>query len=95
MTTCALAVSPSLTAVAAESGVVNLYRNSAAATPNAQRSPWKALLNLTTAVETAVFNHDSSILLLASRFNKNAVRLVSVDFHVRLSRYDIFLFFPS
>lgn len=80
MTTCALAVSPAITAVASESGVVNLYQNSAAATPNSQRAPWKALLNLTTAVETAVFNHDSSILLLASRFNKNAVRLVRLIF---------------
>ena len=45
---------------------------------SAQPKPTKALFNLTTPVETLAFNHDGQLLFMASRFNKNAVRMVKM-----------------
>eukprot|EP00879_Flechtneria_rotunda_P019216 GHRR01020177.1.p1 GENE.GHRR01020177.1~~GHRR01020177.1.p1 ORF type:complete len:484 (+),score=161.27 GHRR01020177.1:607-2058(+) len=38
--------------------------------------PLKALMNLTTTIDTLAFNHDSQLLLLGSRLKKDSLRLV-------------------
>lgn len=38
--------------------------------------PLKALMNLTTTIDTLSFNHDSQMLLMGSRMKKEALRLV-------------------
>lgn len=59
-------------------GIVNLY-DSATALPEsgAERKAIKAIGNLTTSVTSMRFNHDSQILALASRTNKDQMKLVS------------------
>lgn len=39
-------------------------------------TPLKALMNLTTTIDTLSFNHDSQLLLMGSRMKKEALRLV-------------------
>lgn len=69
-------------------GVVNVYDAAAcSASPAAeddplglgvsQPAPLRELLNLTTAITTMAFNHDSQILLAASNKKKDALRMVS------------------
>jgi U3 small nucleolar RNA-associated protein 18 len=61
-------------AVASESGVVNIYHG--ATDENRGAAPLKCLMNLTTPVETLQFNHDGQLLAMASRWSKNALRIV-------------------
>ncbi len=75
-------------AVASESGVVNLYRGLTGGSAGgggrgggggggvAPAAPLKSLMNLTTPVETLRFNHDGQLLAMASRWAKNALRVV-------------------
>ncbi|ORY75998.1 WD40-repeat-containing domain protein [Leucosporidium creatinivorum] len=65
------------TAVASSTGIVNLY-DSASTVPDSgeERKAFKAIGNLTTAVTSMRFNHDSQILALASRTNKDQLKLV-------------------
>ena len=81
--TCALATDGTNLACASEAGVVNLYSLGLGGFPGPPTStsppkPWKALLNLTTPVETLTFSHDGSMLAMASRWTKNAARVVHV-----------------
>jgi U3 small nucleolar RNA-associated protein 18 len=76
--TSAVAVSDHFTAVGAESGVVNVYRkndgwNGDFSTP---RQPMKAIMNITTACDMLQFNHDGQILAMASRRNRDTLKLV-------------------
>jgi len=88
--TCGLAMAPTgQLAVAAESGVVNMYsvggggliedslaHKEAAGGP--ARVPWKRAMNLTTGCEALKFSHDGQVLAMASRFGKNALRMMHV-----------------
>ncbi|EWM21880.1 u3 small nucleolar rna-associated protein 18 [Nannochloropsis gaditana] len=89
--TSALAASAGMLAVGAESGVVNLYEEEAvlggAAGPEhgptswhstAALAPCKALTHLMTAVDTLAFNHDGMLLAMASKWNRDALRVVHV-----------------
>lgn len=59
-------------------GIVNLYDSSSTVPESGQeRKAFKAIGNLTTAVTSMRFNHDSQILALASRTNKDQLKLVS------------------
>lgn len=60
-------------------GIVNLY-DSSSPLPEAglERKAVKAIGNLTTSVTSMRFNHDSQILALASRTNKDQMKLVSL-----------------
>lgn len=65
-------------ATGADSGVVNIYRSNevlASATP----SPIRAVMNLTTQIDSLVFNADSQILACSSRFKKDSLKLVHVE----------------
>mmetsp|Transcript_36137 Transcript_36137/g.71043 ORF Transcript_36137/g.71043 Transcript_36137/m.71043 type:complete len:528 (+) Transcript_36137:38-1621(+) len=70
-------------ATGAESGVVNIYNASTnfadfADAPSSSSSstvPLKALLNLTTPIDSLHFNHDSQLLVAASRRQKDALKL--------------------
>jgi len=66
------------TAVGAESGVVNVYENSSlqSASLLSPPRPLKAIMNLTTAVDNVVFNPDSQVLAMSSRFGRDALKLV-------------------
>ncbi|KAL8290055.1 hypothetical protein RQP46_002994 [Phenoliferia psychrophenolica] len=65
------------TAVASSTGIVNIYDPSTASTnQGAERKALKAVGNLTTAVTSMKFNHDSQLLALASRTNKDQLKLV-------------------
>ncbi|KAG0317872.1 U3 snoRNP protein [Podila horticola] len=71
-----IAVSPNdqFFAVGSRSGIVNIYDRSCLKTraPKALR----AIGNLTTAIHTMRFNHDSQILAIASKARKDQLRLV-------------------
>ena len=79
-----LAISPtgSLFATGSTSGVVNIY--DAAKTfgnrnPEDGIRPEKAVMNLTTAIDFIEFNHDASVLCIASRKKKDALRMIHLD----------------
>lgn len=58
---------------------MNVYdAKSAVKEQGAERKALKAVGNLTTAVTSMRFNHDSQILALASRTNKDQLKLVSL-----------------
>jgi hypothetical protein len=57
------------------SGVVNLYQSNVALS-SLQPKPEKALMNLTTRVDGLRFNHDSQLMAMFSKRNKDAFRLV-------------------
>ncbi|KAM0755857.1 WD40 repeat-like protein [Meredithblackwellia eburnea MCA 4105] len=65
-------------AVASSTGIVNIYdaASAKAATQGEERVALKAVGNLTTAVTSMRFNHDSQLLALASRTNKDQLKLV-------------------
>jgi U3 small nucleolar RNA-associated protein 18 len=70
------------TAVGSESGVVNVYDNGHVATLKHARDagnlrPLKALMNLTTTIDSLGFNHDHQVLALASRWSRDSLKLVS------------------
>ncbi len=92
--TSALAHGPgAITAVGAESGVVNLYDDADTLlspssswsssqqpppAPEWDARPLKALPNLTTAADSLCFNHDGQLLAMASRWKRDALRMVHV-----------------
>lgn len=62
-------------ATASPSGIVNIYGYDKA--KNAlSANPIKEIMNLTTSVDTITFNSQSEILLAASKWKKNSVRLI-------------------
>ncbi|KAK4047869.1 U3 snoRNP protein [Microbotryomycetes sp. JL221] len=67
------------TAIGSSTGIVNLY-NPQSELPSAgsERKAFKAIGNLTTSVSSMCFNHDSQLLALASRTNKDQLKLVHV-----------------
>ncbi|GAA5965109.1 hypothetical protein JCM3765_004861 [Sporobolomyces pararoseus] len=66
------------TAVGSSTGIVNLYDSSSNGTysQGAERKAKKAVENLTTSVTTMRFNHDAQLLALASKTNKDQLKLV-------------------
>ncbi|GAA6060238.1 hypothetical protein JCM10212_003478 [Sporobolomyces blumeae] len=66
------------TAVGSTTGIVNLYDSTSLGTyaQGAERKARKAVENLTTSVTTMKFNHDAQILALASKTNKDQLKLV-------------------
>lgn len=73
----ALKVSPTgeYVSTASSSGIVNIYSYEKS-TNALSKEPIKEVLNLTTSVDTLAFNAQSEILLTASKWKKNAVRLL-------------------
>ncbi|KAI9509876.1 WD40 repeat-like protein [Russula earlei] len=69
-------------AVGSKSGIVNVYGSadasySSSTWRNSERPrPLKAIGNLTTAISTVRFNHDSQLLAIASKTQKDQMRLV-------------------
>ncbi|VDB86541.1 unnamed protein product [Peniophora sp. CBMAI 1063] len=64
-------------AVGSKSGIVNVYGGDAFSASATQRpKPFKAISNLTTAITSAKFNHDSQLLALASNAKKDQLRLI-------------------
>ena len=88
--TSSLALSSNFLAVAAESGVVNLYddRQSLSSTHRGhggglslaatERTPLKSIMNLTTSADNICFNHDGQILAMSSRRETNGLKLLHV-----------------
>ncbi|GAA5859446.1 hypothetical protein JCM8547_006826 [Rhodosporidiobolus lusitaniae] len=66
------------TAVGSTTGIVNLYDSSSRGqyAQGGERKAKKAVENLVTSVSTMRFNHDAQILALASKTNKDALKLV-------------------
>ncbi|GAA5843255.1 hypothetical protein JCM5353_000721 [Sporobolomyces roseus] len=66
------------TAVGSSTGIVNLYDSNSNKTllQGAERKAKKAVENLTTSATTMRFNHDSQLLALASKTNKDQLKLV-------------------
>ncbi|GAA6012189.1 hypothetical protein JCM10207_002753 [Rhodosporidiobolus poonsookiae] len=66
------------TAVGSSTGIVNLYDASSrtVAAQGAERKARKAIENLVTPVTTMRFNHDAQIVALASKTNKDQLKLV-------------------
>jgi U3 small nucleolar RNA-associated protein 18 len=67
-----LAASFQHVAVGAESGVLNLYSQ------HSTKQPLKSLLNLTTSIDGAKFNHDGQILAFSTRREQGGLRLLHV-----------------
>jgi U3 small nucleolar RNA-associated protein 18 len=68
-----------LSPVAFDNGDVADARSAAAAGFGAQPAapaPLKALMNLTTSIDSLSFSHDSQMLLMGSRMKKDALRVV-------------------
>jgi len=69
-------------AVGSNTGFVNVYGSDAFATPNSMTAtgnnpkPVKSIGNLTTAISTLKFNHDTQIMAMASQEKKDAMRLI-------------------
>ncbi|KAI0651380.1 WD40 repeat-like protein [Trametes meyenii] len=57
-------------------GIVNVYESDAASGSSDRPKPLKALENLTTAVTSLRFNHDSQLLAVASNVKKDQMRMV-------------------
>ncbi|BGP34186.1 U3 snoRNP protein [Rhodotorula toruloides] len=66
------------TAVGSTTGIVNLYDASSRGTyaQGAERKAKKAVENLVTTVSTMRFNHDAQLVALASKTNKDQLKLV-------------------
>ena len=65
-------------AVGSDSGVVDIFPGDEIRSASLRRSPVAArsLMNLTTAADGAVFNHDAQLLAISSRRKANAFKLV-------------------
>lgn len=76
-----LSASARFLAVGAESGVVNVYNNRGAASSGSfasKRQPVKSVMNLQTSADYVKFNHDGQILAMASRREKNSMKLLHI-----------------
>lgn len=82
-----ISTSESHYAIGSNKGVVNLYRHSAmrgvdddtvSRGGDRMEQPEKAFMNLVTGISALKFNSDGQLLALASRAQKNAVRLVHI-----------------
>ncbi|KAL4506056.1 hypothetical protein ABPG72_013817 [Tetrahymena utriculariae] len=62
-------------ATSSPSGIVNIYSYNKT-TQTMSKSTTKEILNLTTSVDTLCFNQQNELLLTASKWRKNAIRLV-------------------
>ncbi|KAJ3615874.1 hypothetical protein Zmor_012233 [Zophobas morio] len=71
----AVANSGRFIACGSRSGIVNIY-DSAACMKTATPKPLKSVLNLTTRTDILAFNHDSQILLMASRAQRDHLKLL-------------------
>uniref|UniRef100_A0A7S2GVY7 Anaphase-promoting complex subunit 4 WD40 domain-containing protein n=1 Tax=Octactis speculum TaxID=3111310 RepID=A0A7S2GVY7_9STRA len=76
--TSAMACTDKVLAVASESGVVNIFDHAFPGPSSANPKPSRAVMNLTTPVETLTFNHDGQLLALASRWSKDSMRILHV-----------------
>jgi U3 small nucleolar RNA-associated protein 18 len=77
-------------AVAAESGVVNLYNDKQAPSRSSgggghgvslastERTPVKSIMNLTTSADNVCFNHDGQILAMSTQRETNGLKLLHV-----------------
>jgi U3 small nucleolar RNA-associated protein 18 len=75
----ALAVSHSTAAAASGAGIVNIHPRWAPAVPGrCSGKPLRALDNLVTLVDTLEYSPDGSMLCMASRMQKDALRIVHV-----------------
>jgi hypothetical protein len=64
--------------ISSNSGIVNVYGSNASSSwSNSDRpKPLKAIGNLTTSISAVQFNHDSQLLAIASKTQKDQMRLV-------------------
>ena len=64
--------------ISSNSGIVNVYGSNASSSwSNSDRpKPLKAIGNLTTSISAVRFNHDSQLLAIASKTQKDQMRLV-------------------
>lgn len=46
--------------------------------PQQQRKPMKSIMNIKTCIDTMTYNHDSDLLAISSRFEKDCLKLVHV-----------------
>ena len=64
--------------ISSKSGIVNVYGSNASSswTNNDRPKPLKTIANLTTSISAVQFNHDSQLLAIASKTQKDQMRLV-------------------
>eukprot|EP01134_Creolimax_fragrantissima_P008083 CFRG8083T1 len=65
-------------ATGCESGVVNIY-DATTLSASAIPKPIKTIMNITTRADTLLFNHDSSILAIATKQKKDTLKLVHMQ----------------
>lgn len=79
--------------ISSKSGIVNVYGSNASSSwSNSDRpKPLKSIGNLTTSISAVQFNHDSQLLAIASKTQKDQMRLVWLILcrSNRLSAYDL------
>ena len=71
------------------SGIVNVYDLHQRDTLQENQKPLKSINNLTTAINLLEFNHNDEILSIASKWKKNALRMI------HLESLTVFQNFPS
>ncbi|KAI0307447.1 WD40-repeat-containing domain protein [Multifurca ochricompacta] len=68
-------------AIGSKSGIVNVYGSESSSSSwsnNNRPKPLKAISNLTTSISVARFNHDSQLLAIASKTQKDQMRLIHI-----------------
>jgi len=81
--TSSLSASSRFLAVGSESGVVNLYNDKDWAQPRSSMmpttpKPLKTIMNLSTSIDRAIFNHDGQILAMSTQREQNGLKLLHV-----------------
>ena len=78
--TTSMSLSPNgqLLATGSKMGSVNLFHINNATTGVIEDTPFKTLMNLTTAVTSLSFNHSSELLAFSSKWKKNGVKIAHI-----------------
>jgi len=81
--------SGSYVAVGSKSGIVNVYGSNASSSwGNSDRPrPLKTIGNLTTSISAMKFNHDSQLLAIASKTQKDQMRLIHIPSFTAFSNW--------
>lgn len=87
-TTMTLSPNGKILATGSKMGTVNMFHTNDQ-TGKIEDSPFKTLMNLTTAVTSIDFNHSSELLVFGSKWKKNAIKLANIP------SYTIYKNFPG
>ncbi|KAI0005346.1 WD40 repeat-like protein [Russula compacta] len=80
--------SGSYVAIGSKSGIINVYGSDASSWRKSDRPrPFKTIGNLTTSISSVRFNHDSQLLAIASKTQKDQMRLIHIPSFTAFSNW--------